>query len=322
MQNAVPWKNILKQPEAWYHGPEAQRIAGNVLRHQHANGGWEKNQDMTLPPDKPPVETTIDNGATTTEMRFLAKVGTPECREAVIRGLDYLLAAQYPNGGWPQFYPLKKGYYTHITFNDEAMARVLSVLKEAAEGRAEFAFIDSGRRKRCADAMRRGVDCVLKCQIVVRGVKTAWCQQHDEKTFAPAPARKFEPVALCSTESVGLVHVLMRIDPMTPEIRSAIEAAVAWLRSVPIKGQRWERKDGHQILTADPSAPLLWARLYEIGTNRPIFGDRDGKVHYSVTEISQERQDGYAWYSTGPGKLLDVEYPAWGEKQGRTNQRR
>ena len=38
-----------------------------------------------------------------------------------------------------------------------------------------------------------------------------------------------------------------------------------------------------------------WARFYAVGTNRPIYGDRDGKVHYTLEEISAERRDGYAW---------------------------
>ena len=41
--------------------------------------------------------------------------------------------------------------------------------------------------------------------------------------------------------------------------------------------------------------PNVWARLYEIGTNRPIYGDRDGSVHYELSKISLERQRGYDW---------------------------
>ena len=49
------------------------------------------------------------------------------------RGLDYLLKAQYPNGGWPQFYPLRNGYWSHITYNDDAMAGVLELLRDVAD---------------------------------------------------------------------------------------------------------------------------------------------------------------------------------------------
>ncbi len=61
----------------------------------------------------------------------------------------------------------------------------------------------------------------------------------------------------------------------------------------------------------------VWARLYEIGTNRPVFGDRDGKVHYDVKEISEERRRGYAWYVRTPRRLLDGSYPAWRKRAGK-----
>src|SRR5690606_25691709 len=108
------------------------------------SGGWPKNRDMTLPPDAAFLADTkqdrraptIDNDATTTQIRFLAKVGTVQnnlpAREGAARGIDYLLAAQYENGGWPQYYPLAKGYYTHITYNDNAMVKVLELLREVA----------------------------------------------------------------------------------------------------------------------------------------------------------------------------------------------
>jgi PelA/Pel-15E family pectate lyase len=34
----------------------------------------------------------------------------------------YLLAAQFPNGGWPQVWPLEGGYHDAVTFNDNAVS--------------------------------------------------------------------------------------------------------------------------------------------------------------------------------------------------------
>jgi len=74
----VPWTRVLQQPDTWYAGDEARRIADSVLRYQHVNGGWPKNVDMTVPPAAAPVPSsdssgsTIDNGATTTQVRLLA----------------------------------------------------------------------------------------------------------------------------------------------------------------------------------------------------------------------------------------------------------
>ena len=72
--------------------------------------------------------------------------GEARYRASFLRGFDYLLAAEYPGGGWPQFFPLRAGYYSRITFNDNAMVNVLTVLRDAAAGNAPYAFVDEARR--------------------------------------------------------------------------------------------------------------------------------------------------------------------------------
>jgi len=109
---------------------------------------------------------TIDNGATTTEMRFLAKMyrhhGDERLRMGFLKGLDYLLKAQYESGGWPQFYPLKKGYYTHITYNDDAMVNVMLLLKDIFE-KDKYDFLNIPKQKIIAaqTAFEKGVECIV-----------------------------------------------------------------------------------------------------------------------------------------------------------------
>jgi PelA/Pel-15E family pectate lyase len=265
---------------------------------------------------------TIDNGATHTQLVFLARVYTAQKLErhrvAFLKGLDYLLAAQYENGGWPQYFPLRKGYYAHITFNDDAMVGVLNVLRGVARKEPAYAFVDEARRARSEKAVERGVECILKTQVVVKGQKTAWGAQHDVVTLAPAPARKFEPVSLASRESVGVTRFLMGLERPDARVVEAVEAAVAWFRATQVSGVRWvERRDPsvpggfERTAVSDKEAPPIWARFYEIGTNRPVFEGRDGVVRYSVMEIEAERRNGYGWYTEEPLKLLKREYPAW-----------
>lgn len=329
---AVSWSTVLKQPATWYASAEARAIADTVLLYQHETGGWPKNRDMTLPPaDTLPADgkhhhditaPTIDNNATTTQLRLLARVqaAQPDSRfqSAYERGLDYLFAAQYANGGWPQFYPLLPGYYTHITFNDDAMVNVLTLLREVATGKKAGAAADAARRQRAVEAVQRGIACILRCQVRQEGRLAVWCAQHDETTFAPAAARKFEPVALSGYESAGLVEFLMRIEQPSSEIEAAIEAAITWFRTTMITGQRCadiaspsQPKGIDRVLLSDPKAPPLWARFYELGTNRPIFTGRDAVVHYQLADIEHERRIGYRWYVDEPGRLLEKDYPAW-----------
>lgn len=317
------WGSALRQPEDYYAGDEARELARKLLAHQTSSGGWPKNTDFTTAAPAENPDATIDNGATTAPLRFLARVisssgekAPPELRAAFDRGVDYLLAAQYPNGGWPQFFPLRKGYYTHITYNDDAMVNTLELLRDLASGRAPFAFTDKAHRERAATAVEKGIDCILRTQVRQDGVLTVWCAQHDEKTLAPAWARNFEPPSLSGGESVGIVRFLMSIEKPSPEIVTAIEAAVAWFDRNKITGLRCERykaEDGKPDCHVVAGSPTytIWARFYELESGRPLFVDRDKVFRYDHSELSRERRAGYSYYVTSPRTLLQKDYPAW-----------
>ena len=331
----VSWPRCLRQRDAWYAGAEAVRVADNVLLYQRDSGGWPKNIDMArtlsdketaaLKRAKARTDATLDNGATHTQMRYLARVYTAAKHErfkaAFLQAMDYLLAAQYPNGGWPQRWPNPKGYSRHITFNDGAMIGAMKILRGIAAGQPPYAFVDQARRKKADRAVIKGIDCILKCQIVVAGHRTAWCAQHDEKTLAPRPARTYEKASISGGESVGVVAFLMDIDKPSPQVIEAVQAAVAWFDRAKLMGIRQVTqadpgKPGgrDKVIVKDPAARPLWARFHEIGTNRPIFCSRDGVVRYRLSEISHERRNGYAWYGAWPASLLAKRYPAWQQK--------
>lgn len=334
----VTWNQVLKQKPLWYQTDEAARIADQVVNYQKDNGGWEKNIDMTLMltnAEKDELaarrsiisETTIDNRTTYSQIAFLGKVITASLlktsppnnlskyEEAFNRGLDYLLSSQYENGGFPQFFPLKKGYYTHITFNDDAMIGVLELFREIVRKDEGYKFVDEQRRLNTQKAYDKAIPLILNLQVEVDGKKTVWAAQYDEMTLKPAAARKFEPVSLAAGESVNILRLLMNEKP-GPEITSAIEAAIAWYRANQINGIRWERKNGENVVIKDKSSPPIWARFYHIETIRPIFIGRDSIIKYDVSEIEAERRNGYAWYTQEPRELLEKDYPKWKAKKG------
>lgn len=334
----VGWGNILKQKPEWYAGDEAVRIADNVLLYQRDTGGWPKNIEMAnvlteadravLFKQKQETDSTIDNGATYTQLVFLARVYTARKlerhRDAFLKGVDYLLKAQYKSGGWPQYYPLRKGYYAHITFNDNAMVNVLRLLRDIAQKKSNYLFVDETRRGLVSKAVEKGIELILKTQIVVKGERTIWDAQYDENTLLPAAARRFEPVALVSLESTGIVRFLMDIKQPDKQVIDAVEAAIAWFEKTKLTGIRWvEKSDASnprgfdRVVIKDPGAGPLWARFYEVGTNRPIFVGRDSVIKYDVAEIEEERRNGYGWYSEEPSELLYKDYPAWRKKLGR-----
>ena len=105
---------------------------------------------------------TLDNDATNTELHFLVLVSgaTPGAaggayRASFLRGIRYLLAAQFPNGGWPQVWPLEGGYHDAITFNDNAVTESAETLTAVAEGAGNYSFVPAVLRlnaKMSADA--------------------------------------------------------------------------------------------------------------------------------------------------------------------------
>jgi pectinesterase len=331
----LDWKRVVSgQPNEWYGSAEAIGVAENVLLYQRNIGGWPKNTQMhkTLTEsqknDLRKLQTegegaTTDNGATCTELAFLSKVyektEDERFKTAFLKGIDYLLEAQYENGGWPQFYPLKKGYYTHITYNDNSMVNIMLVLKAISEKNGHFSIVpDEATVSRAKKAFQKGIDVILKTQYKQNGTLTVWCAQHDEITLQPAKARSYELPSLSGGESPGIVLLLMSLDKPSPEIINAIQSAVAWFDKVKINGigiEDFTNNDGlkDRRIVADKDAPPLWARFYELEDNRPFFCDRDGIKKYSIAEIGYERRNGYSWYGTGPQKVID-QYKIWQPK--------
>ncbi len=319
-------RDYLKKPAEWWAGDEARTIAANILSWQSDLGGWPKNVDTTAEGYKgsdraKDLKPTFDNGATTDELRFLAHMlkATKEAKykDAFLKGYEHILVGQYPTGGWPQFYPPSKQYHRHITFNDNAMARLMEFLRETYTSPL-YAFIDEPQKVRARKAFDDGVQCILKCQIRVDGKLTAWCAQHDEKDYSPRIGRAYELATISGSESVAIVRLLMSLEKPTPEVVAAVDGAVAWFNAAALKGikvvvveDKNAPKGQDKRVVEDPAAPLMWARFYEISTNRPIFCDRDGVAKHKLSDIGYERRNGYAWLGTWPQSLLETEYPVW-----------
>lgn len=315
-------------------------IAANVLLYQRTNGGWPPNWDplRVLAPeemaqvvaDKTKLDTSFDNRATYPQVEYLAhafnQTHDAAYRDAALRGLDFIYAAQYASGGWPHSYPNGEGYKLHITFMDDVMTGVLRTLRKAAQGENPFGFLSDEQRARAAEAVKKGDACILRLQVVVDGMPTVWAGQYDRHTLQPAQGRSFELPGLVSAESVEVVRYLMSIEPPTPEIKRAVESAVRWFERSQIRGIRVDttsiepiRYEHHtatidRIVVPDPDAPPIWSRFYEIGTNRPFMANRDGVKVYSLAEVQHERRSGYGWYTYAPAQLLERDYPAWQDR--------
>lgn len=336
----------LRHDDAYWATAPARHIADVIVSFQTPAGGWSKNMGFSgalrLPGqpyaannlnaypdpndfDKPRDPQwnyvgTLDNDATNTELHFLAKVQAqaPDkegdaYRASFIKGIHYLLAAQYPNGGFPQVYPLDGGYHDAITFNDDAVSESAETLGDVAEAKPGYDFVPADLRKQAGAAVDRALQCILKSQITVDGRLTIWPQQEDALTLEPVSARNYEPGALAASESAELLDYLMTIQNPSKELVASINAGIAWLKAHEIFGFEYSGGrgvEGGRRLTAKEGAGPIWSRYYSIPEQKPIFGDRDKTLHDDVNEISLERRNGYAWYSAGEQKTID-DYAAW-----------
>ena len=314
-----PWKQHLKQPDSWFAGAEAKQIAANVLSHQSPAGSWPKNIDTGAKPyqgDPKALKGTFDNDATMGEVRFLTRMyatnGDAAYRAAVLKGLAHVLEAQYPSGGWPQQHPPPKSYHRHITFNDNAMVNIMHLVRDLSRAK-EFEFVAKDGRAAAAKAFQRGIECIVRCQIVVKGQPTAWCAQHDEKTLEPRLGRSYEHPSISGGESSGVLLLLMSLEEPGPDVVKAVHAGCRWYDAVKLTGIKVVKKGGDRIVVKDVAAPPLWARFYEIGTNKPIFSGRDGVIKYDLAEIEAERRNGYAWYGNWGQAVLE-RYAVWSKK--------
>jgi PelA/Pel-15E family pectate lyase len=245
---------------------------------------------------------TFDDNTSQSAIQLLLAVadaskGSREPRDVRIReardyALTKLLAAQRPNGGWPQRwtgtpidpkeFPVQRArfptnyprvhpnlnYNAYYTLNDNTHRDCVVTLLDAAKrlGKPEFRA-----------AALKGGDFLILAQLPEP--QPAWAQQYNPR-LEPDWARAFEPPSVCSNESGGAMRLLVDLYLETGDEKylEPLPRAIAWFKRSEI-------------------SPGVWARMYEIGTNTPVYGDRDGKIKYRVEDLSPERQTGYSWKS-------------------------
>lgn len=275
-----------------------------VLSYQLTNGGWPKNLDYNSVSagNGGSDSGTIDNGATITEMVYLAEIyktgGNTKYRDAVRRAANFIVSSQYSTGALPQFYPLKGGYADHATFNDNGMAYALTVLDFAAKKMAPFdndTFSDADRA-RFKTAVTKGTDYILKAQWKQNGTLTVWCAQHGATDYLPKKARAYELESLSGSESIGVIGFLMT-QPQTADVQKAVKAALNWFNSPTtyLDGYTYDRAQAKTNPIIKKSGSKMWYRFYDLNTNRGFFSDRDGSKFYDITQMSEERRTGYVW---------------------------
>jgi len=303
---AIP---LHRGPE-FYKSDEAKHIGDIIVSFQTPGGGWSKNLAMDEPRqrgqiyatanlaptksapgdfDEPKDEkwhyiSTLDNDATNTELHFLAELSAAlpgkdgdKYRASALKGYEYLLESQFPNGGWPQVWPLEGGYHDAITYNDDAVTESAETLSHVAEAKRvtsepdedevagakmmaermgrpfvapqtsveDYTFVPAALRARAKVAVAKALEIILKTQLRATAadgkgtVLTVWAQQNDPLTLEAVSARNYEMPSLSSGESADVLEYLMSIEHPTSEVVRAINAATTWFEAHKIMGYAW-----------------------------------------------------------------------------------
>ncbi|UCH34189.1 MAG: hypothetical protein JSV65_16865 [Armatimonadota bacterium] len=211
---------------------------------------------------------TFDDNTTQSAVRFLmaaaTAAGDDNLHAAARYSLRFMMDAQFPNGAWPQWYPLAdEGYSRWYTFTDNAINDCIAVMLDAYHTYDEAGYLERAKR---------GGDFIVLSQ--VPAPQAGWAQQYDYD-LKPAWARWFEPPAVCSAVTARNMNTLMDLYLETGEEKCLrpIPAAIAWLRDS-------RRSDG------------TWARFYELETNRPIYVNMKREIVYEFVDI----RPGYSWH--------------------------
>lgn len=261
---------------------QAKRVADALIWGQHPAGGWHYLIDFDMSGIRNWYDTvatkcwgweeyyhyygncTYDDDVTTGATRFLLglyiETLDPAYRPPLDKALGFILESQYPNGGWPQRYPISRefskdgipDYTAWHTFNDMAIHNCIMVLWQAWEKLGD---------ERYREAARRGMDFYIISQYAEP--QAGWCEQHD-LDLMPVQARSYEPASIDTRATSRNIMDLQQYYTMTGDRRylAPILPAIRWME---------------QSVTATvPGEALTHARRYEPGTNRPLYTHREG----------------------------------------------
>jgi hypothetical protein len=275
----------------------AQEIKQALLWSQLASGGWGTEHDFApinsrkrhyrrdldagdTESGSRTAHTTLDDDKSQFSFQFLLELSAlPESKDdkalhaALKFGLDALLAAQMPSGGWPQGFsgpadaslPVKAptlpkewprkwpdlDYTSYATLNDGNLLSVARLLVRAYDLTADSRYFT---------ALKKLGDFLILAQCPEP--QSGWAQQYDAK-MEPAWARKFEPPAIAANETLSALETLHAVWLATGDekYRAPYQSTLAWL-------ERSKLPDGQ------------YARFYELHTNKPLYMVKDT---YEVT---------------------------------------
>ena len=268
--------------EDQYYYKAAQKAAAAIIWGQSHEGGWNYMIDFagdrslkkwydTIGKNGWRLEefqhyygnSTFDDDVTSNAARFLLRIYLekmdPVYKPSLDKAIAFILKSQFPNGAWPQRYPLmdefrkngKPDYTSFYTFNDDVIWENVHFLIQCYLVLGEERFLDS----------------------IYRGMEFYLASLHDEGAWAlqyshdmqPAGARSYEPLAFHTATTCENALLMLRFYQFTGDKKylDPIPKVIKWLESVRFNPEKAEER------SAVPT-------YIEIGTKRPIYVHRKG----------------------------------------------
>ena len=235
---------------------------------------------------------SIENGATTAELKYLAKYITenkPEdskYQDAFIKGIKFLLSTQLDNGGWTMQPNGGSGFNGNIEVGNSAMTEVLTLLSDIAVlNNQNYVF---ARKAMNVDAIKsaveKGNDFIVASQISNNNKKAGWASQYD-KAGKVTMGRTYERASVSSYTTKAVVDYLMTIHNPSQAVKDAVESAYSWLKDVKIANKKQEvvkdtsMNNGFDVYFVDEEGKWTWASNYVYDeandSYRPLYSDVD-----------------------------------------------
>ena len=281
----------------------AQEAAEAIVYGQLKSGGWTNCIDFDPRGRRSALyrngkgrgknNSSLDDGQTQSAILLLIHVDEAlgfrhdEIHAAAEVALKALLAAQFPNGGFPQVWtgpvgkqPVVKAGYPRHDWRTEGRIKNywdMYTLNDDIPGYVSQTLIDAQRiyhNEMFTESLKRLGDFLLLAQMPEP--QPGWAQQYNYE-MQPIWARKFEPAAIAGDETQEAIGTLLRIYRVTKDRKylEPIPRALSYLK--------------RSLL---PDGQL--ARFYELQTNRPLYMVRR-EGGYTLTYDDSQLPAHYGW---------------------------
>ncbi len=233
---------------------------------------------------------SVYNGATTAELKYLAKYITankPEdskYQDAFVKGIKYLLTTQHDNGGWSMNPGSGSGFNANIEVGNKAMTEVLTLLSDIAIlNNQDYVFARKAMNvDEIKSAVEKGNDFIVKSQINNNNKKSGWATQYD-KSGNVTMGHTYERESVSSYTTKDVIDYLMTIHNPSQDIKDAVESAYSWLKDVKIADKEQKvvkdtsMNNGFDVYLVDGSGTWASNYVYDKATDsyRPLYSDVD-----------------------------------------------